>query len=169
MSLGSSAVVSSPDVAVEAMPPVVQLIPCTACLFFFSYLDWGQFCQSWCLHCPEWLYLSGSGLGTLHFLSSPLLSVPLPPSWVPDLSISLCHPLFPPLSHLSLFHPSIFCPSTPLAQPSSPCLNFCSTPRGTAVNRQQCHIRHRQTHGGMLSANAGWLHLGSRVPVMHNR
>lgn len=38
MSLGSSTVVSSPDVAVEAMPLAVQLIPCTACLFFF--LTW---------------------------------------------------------------------------------------------------------------------------------
>lgn len=71
MSPGSSTVVSSPDVAVEAMPLAVQLIPSTACLFF-SYLDWSQSCQSWCLHCPEWLCLSGSGLGALHFPRLPL-------------------------------------------------------------------------------------------------
>lgn len=135
MSLGSSTVVSSPDVAVEAMPPVVQLIPCTACLFFFFLLTWTRassvspdvsIAQSGCV------YLA---LASAHYIFSPLLSVPLLPPRVPDLSISLCHPSFPLYSIFLSFIPSIFCPSTPLAQPSSPCLNFRSSPRGTAVEQ----------------------------------
>lgn len=113
------------------MPPVVQLIPCTACLFFFSsYLDSGQFCQSWCLHRPEWLCLSGSGLGTLHFLSSSLCPFTSPSGpWPLYFSLS---PLLPPLFHLSLFHPFYILPL------NSSCTTFLSLSELSQLSQRYC-------------------------------
>lgn len=138
MSLGSSTVVSSPDVAVEVMPLVIQLIPCTACLFFF-FLPWTQassvspdvsIAQSGSC-------LSDSSLGTLDFLFffSLSLSLSLPPRCLTSLYFSLYPPFFSLVFHFFLFHPTLFCPSTPLAQPFFLSLNFCSAPRGTAAEQ----------------------------------
>lgn len=157
MSPGSSTVVSSPDVAVEAMPLAVQLIPSTACLFF-SYLDWSQFCQSWCLHCPEWLCLSGSGLGALHF--SP---VSLCPSTFLSSLTSLYFALSLPLPFCSIFSTflTLFWQSASLAQPYLFFLNSCSTPSCGPAVPQQCHIGPCQTYGERSGPKAGSLQLQS--------
>lgn len=131
MSLGSSTVVSSPDVAVEAMPLAIQLIPRTACLFFPIPGIWpvlsvlmsplprvalSIWFWPWCIRFS--LFLS--------------LSLCLPPGFLTSLYFSLTPPLF----NLFLFHPTLFCYPTPLAQPSFPSVNFCSTPRGAVAEQQ---------------------------------
>lgn len=114
------------------MPPVVQLIPRTACRFFFSLPGLRPVLSALMSLLPKvavsiWLW-------PWHIRFSLLsLSLYFPPGSLTSLYFSLT-PL-PPLFNLFLFHPNLFCPSAPLAKPSSPSLNFCSTPRGTAAEQ----------------------------------
>lgn len=155
--------------AVEAMPLAVQLIHHTACLsffFFFSYLDSGQFCQSWCLHCPEWLCLSGCGHGALDLLTLSL-SLYFPPGSLTSLYFSPTPPL-PLCSIFSSFIPLCFAPQPLLHNLPFPLWSFAALPEVLWPNSKQCHIRHCQTYGGMVCAKDGWLHLSSKVPTKHN-
>lgn len=109
------------------MPPVVQLIPRTAWRFFLPYLDSGQFCQPWCLYCPKWLCLSGSGLGTLESLSSLCPSTSLLGPWPPFISLSL--PPSPLYSIFSSFIPIYFAPQPLLQNLPLPLWTFAASQR----------------------------------------
>lgn len=58
------------------------------------------------------------------------LSLYFPSGFLTSLYFSLTPPLFNPL-----YHPTLFCHSTALAQPSFPSLNFCSSPRGAVAEQ----------------------------------
>lgn len=110
--------------AVEAMPPGPSVNSLYS-LSLFPYLDSGQLCQSWCLHCLEWLCLSGSGLGTLDFPSLCLWpATSLLGPWLLFISFATLFDIFP--FHHKFLLLNLSCTAFFLRF-------FCSTPRGVVA------------------------------------
>lgn len=125
--------------AAEAVPLVVQLIPRAACRFSLTWTGASSVSPDVSIAQSVCVYLAPA---SAHYILSPL-SVPPLPSWVPDLPLFLSHPP-PPLFNLFLFHPNLFCPSAPLAKPSSELLHhsqrYCSRTDSSAISDTVRHV-----------------------------